>query len=63
MRKFLVYYRMYQYGSGEYVYCSTKVGLECDEKANTETFIKKLNMEVALIKVFKEVLSWSLIED
>ena len=58
MRKFLVFYRVYQY-CGEYEYYRSKVELNPDEKANTETFEKKLN---AWGVGGKEALSWSLIE-
>ena len=58
MRKFLVFYRMHQV-YGEYEYYRSTVDLNTDEKANTETFEKKLN---AWGVGGKEVLSWSLIE-
>lgn len=59
MRKFLVYYRMHLV-YGEYEYYRSKVELNPDEKANTETFEKKVNSWGCS---GKEVLSWSLIED
>lgn len=58
MRTFLVYYRTHQV-YGEYEYYRSKVELNPDEKANTETFEKKLN---AWGVGGKEALSWSLIE-
>lgn len=59
MRKFLVYYRMHQVYD-VYEYYRSKVELELDEKANLETFEKKIN---SLGCSGKEVLSWSLIEE
>ena len=59
MRKFLVYYRLYQY-CGEYEYCTNEIVLKPNEKANTETFEKKVN---SVGCSGKEVLSWSLIEE
>ena len=59
MRKFLVYYRNHLV-YGEYEYFRSKVELELDEKANLETFEKKINSWGCS---GKEVLSWSLIEE
>ena len=59
MRKFLVYYRAYQY-CGEYEYYTNEIILNPNEKANTETFEKKVN---SVGCSGKEVLSWSLIEE
>lgn len=60
MRKFLVYYRVYQYGSGEYEYYRSNIELELNEKANLETIEKKVNSWGCS---GEEVLSWSLIEE
>ena len=59
MRKFLVYYRMHLI-YGEYEYCTNEIVLDYGEKANTETFEKKVN---SVGCSGKEVLSWSLIEE
>ena len=59
MRKFLVYYRTYQY-YGEYEYYTNEIILNIDEKANTETFEKKVD---SVGYDGKEILSWSLIEE
>ena len=58
MRTFLVYYRIHL--CSEYEYYRSKVELNLDEKANTETFEKKVNSWGV---GGKEVLSWSLIEE
>ena len=59
MRIFLVYYRIHLV-YGEYEYYRSKVELNPDEKAKTETFEKKVNSWGV---GGKEVLSWSLIEE
>ena len=58
MRNFLVLYRMHQV-YGEYEYYRSNVELEPGEKANLETFEKKVNSWGC---AGKEVLSWSLVE-
>ena len=59
MRKFLVYYRLYL-PYGEYEYHTNEIVLNRGEKANVETFDKKLNVVDGWNK---EILSWSLIEE
>ena len=59
MRKFLVYYRMHII-YGEYEYHTNEIVLDCGEKANAETFEKKIN---SVGCSGKTVLSWSLIEE
>lgn len=58
MRKFLVYYRHWVPYEFEYYTC--EIELNTGEKANTETFEKKVN---SVGCSGKEVLSWSLIEE
>lgn len=58
MRKFYV---VYEYDLGEPKYGKTIITLLADEKANIETFNKKLLNRLGGVR--KEVLSWSLIED
>lgn len=53
MRKFYV---RYEYRLGGPQYGNTTVILEADEKANVETFNKKL-------KDYMRIISWSLIEE
>ena len=59
MRKFYIFYRIYQY-CGEYEYIHTIITLNKKEKANIDTFETKLN-EIG--GVHKELISWSLIEE
>lgn len=59
MRKFYIYYRIYQ-GLGEYEYYHTIIPLNKNEKANIDTFETKLN-EIG--GTHKELISWSLIEE
>ena len=56
MRKFYVFYRDYQWGTGEYVYEGCDVILNENEKANRETFCSKIDSGI-------EVLAWSLVEE
>ena len=58
MRKFLVYYR--HWVPYEFEYYTREIELNMGEKANTETFKNKLNLQGCS---GKEVLSWSLIEE
>ena len=58
MRKFYV---IYEYNLGGPQYGKTVITLLADEKANIETFNKKLLNRLGSAR--KEVLSWSLIED
>lgn len=55
MRKFYVRYEYNQYSPTGPEYGNTTVILEADEKANIETFNKKL-------KDYMRVISWSLME-
>ena len=59
MRKFYVYYRIYQYLC-EYEYHHIIIPLNKEEKANIDTFEAKLN-EIG--GTHKELISWSLIEE
>ena len=61
MRKFYIYYRIYQ-GLGEYEYHHTIIQLNKNEKANIDTFETKLN-EMGWGGIYKELISWSLIEE
>ena len=58
MRKFYVFYRVSKYGGG-YKYYSVAFTLNEDDKANKDTFNKKLSKLAG--KASREVLSWSLI--
>lgn len=59
MRKFYVYYRIYQY-LGDYEYHHIIIPLNKKEKANIDTFETKLNETGG---THKELISWSLIEE
>ena len=59
MRKFYIFYRIYQY-LGEYEYYHTIITLNKNEKANIDTLETKLN-EIG--GTHKELISWSLIEE
>ena len=59
MRKFFVYYKQYYYCDGGEFY-TTIIEVNSDERANEETFNKKLN---GCGSSNKKVLSWSLIEE
>lgn len=59
MRKFYVRYEYNMYSLAGSEYSNTIIVLNPDEKANVETFSKKLNDYMRYVKI----ISWSLIEE
>ena len=57
MRTYFIYYKKYNWRSGDYEYDTCTITLNKIEKANIETFDSKFNDHNI------EVLSWSLIEE